>query len=243
MPLLITQAEIEGLPSDARQRFVALEEVCRTRYEQLIAHEESWSAVQDARLQYMSTVVGAAKHLGIEPIASLVVPKKSQWDDGAYEDFKNELHFYIIQLALEGAEWNQQHTIELTGSVRARVQTLAAHLRDQLDKLDLPPAKLDKLRAKLAAFENELTAPKISFASIAAISLVVVSVVADVDGAGDAIRKLVTQLQVVLGQAKAEQDADAATKLPRQHPVKQLEPPRRPVAPKEAFDLDDEIPF
>lgn len=245
MPLLITQAEIEALPPDPRERFVAIEEICRRRYEQNTEGDDvQWSYIQDMRLQYMSGVVAAAKYLGIEPIDRIVIPKKSKWNDDAYEDFINELHFYAMQLALEAADRNTQLSIILQGSTKQRLVTLIEHLREQVRKLDLAPARIDQLLARIDQFERELTKPRLTFTAVAALTIYVTAAIADVGGAATTVRGAMNLIEEAVGTAKEEQDKEAAGRLGIFEP-KKLEPPRPPEEPKprETYDLNDDIPF
>lgn len=245
MPLLITQDEIQALPSDPRERFVALEEICRRRYEQATAEDDiQWNYVQDMRLQYMSSVVAAAKYLAIEPINRIIIPKKSKWNDEAYEDFVNELHFYAMQLALEAADRNLQLAIILQGTTKQRLVTLTEHLREQVRKLDLPPARVDQLLARIDQFERELIKPRLTFTAVAALTIYVAAAIADVGGAATTVRGAMNLIEEAVGAAKEEQDKDAAGRLGMLEP-KQLEPPRPAeiAAPRETYDLNDDIPF
>ncbi len=244
MPGLYTTEDIVSLPLDPKQRFVALEEICRKRYEAIIEHEEQWHNVQDARLSYMGTIVGAAKQLRIEPIASMKMPRKSEWNDDRYEDFKNELEFYLVQLALQGADQNHKLSIVLEGNTKARLQTLIAHMRDHVRNLDLSPGKIDRLIDRIGDFEKELEGHRLGFASVAYLTLFVAGAIADLGGAADQIRHLVNEVEAVIGVTKEEQDADAVGRVPSIEikKIERLEPPT-PKTPKQSFDLDDEIPF
>ncbi len=195
----------------------------------------------------MATMVATAKHCKIDPIDKMTIPKMSDWNDGAYEDFQNELDFYAVQMALEGADRNSQLSILLQGTTKDRLLTLIAHMREQIRKLDLPPARIDTLLDKLNRFERDLGGPRLNFLAVATLALAVAGAIADVGGAASTIRQLMNQVEEAVGRAKDEQDKAAVTQLPHFEP-KKLEPPRakqpeaRPVQHAN-FDLDDEIPF
>lgn len=246
MPLLITQAEIEALSPDPRERFVGIEEICRKRYEETVSGEDvSWNYVQEVRLQYMGGVIGAAKYYGIEPINKIVVPKKSDWNDSAYEDFVNELHFYTMQLALEAADRNSRLAIVLQGSTRERLSTLTSALRDQIRKLDLPPARIDHLLQKVDQFEHELTKPRLSFIAVAALTIYITGAIADLGGSAQTVRGAMNLIQEAVGTAKEEQDKEIAGRLGT-FEMRKLEPPRPPevsAASNKEYDLNDDIPF
>ena len=200
----------------------------------------------------MSTVVSAAKYLRIAPICDLEIPKQSKFDDGLYNDFVQDLQFFIVQLMLEGAERSTQSAIILEGSTRQRLVALVSHLRENVQKLELPPGRIDALLARIRAFESELQNPRLRFVIVAAMTFVIAGAISDVSGATSAIRQLVNEIEETIGIAKLEQDAAAAASIAPPQENKRLEPPRKPEAPpkppkeyRESFaaDLDDEIPF
>lgn len=242
MPLLITQQEIHSLPGDPKLKFVALEEIVRTRYEDLVRGEDEWQIVQDARLQYMGEIIGAAKYLKIAPICDMELPKKSEYNNDAYEDFKGELHFYTMQLALEGADRVAIFSIELGGTTKDRLSTLSKHLREHVEKLDLPPAKIDRLLDRVTAFERELEERRLGFTAVAVLTLTIAGAIADLDGAASVVRQLMNQMEEAVGIAKEEQ-AKAQAMLPPPVEPRRLEPPRKPVVQKASFDINDDLPF
>lgn len=248
MPTLITLAEIDGLPSDPRQRFVALEEICRRRTEEAVkaAPEDNygWSQVQEARRGYMTTVVAAARHFDIEPIKQMEIPKKADWNDGEFEDFQNEIDFYVMQMALEGADRNVRLSIVLQGTTKERLLTLVAQMREQVRKLDASPARIDSLLQKLNQFERDLDGPRLNFVAVAVLCLSVSGAISDAGGATTTIRQLLNKIEEAVGMAKEEQDKAAINQIPH-YEMKKLESPRveKPVSSYADFDLDDEIPF
>jgi hypothetical protein len=238
----ISQAEIEQLPENPPERFVGIEEICRNRLYEATEYEQDWAAVQDARLRYMSTVIAAARYLKISPICDIEVPKRSQWDEKDYQDFVSEIHFYIVQLMMAGAERNSSTSIHLQGSTRDRLLTLTSHLREQVRRLDLPSGQIERLIRRIDAFETELQNPKLQFAAIAALSLAIAAGISDVGGAATTIRQLVNQVEETLGIAKDEQDKEAAGRMVQQEIVKQLTPPRKNEANK-MQELNEDITF
>lgn len=242
MPLLISQQEIHSLPGDPKLKFVALEEIVRTRYEDMVRGEEEWQVIQDARLQYMGEVIGAAKYLKISPLCDLDLPRKADFNDNSYEDFKGELHFYTMQLALEGADRAAIYSIELGGSTKDRLITLSSHLRDHVRKLDLPPGKIDRLLDRISAFEKELEERRLGFAAVAVLTLTIAGAIADLDGAATVVRQLINQMEEAVGIAK-EEEAKAHATLPPLVEPRRLEPPRKAKVQQASLDLNDDIPF
>lgn len=246
MNLLITQSEIEALPEEPRERFVAMEEICRERFYAQTEGQEDWNIVQDWQLRYMTTVVAAAKHFSIKPISEMEVPKRSDFNNDAYRDFVAELQFYVTQLMLEGAERNSRASIVLRGLARDRVVTLLSHARDQVRKLELPQSRIDHLLRLLDEFEKQLEKPRLHLVTLAVLALGIAGAISDLGGAAGTVRQLINQIEEIVGLEKEEQDKEAASRWVRHEPTKQLEPPRRPEEKPSrplAEEMDDEIPF
>ncbi len=248
----ISQDEIEALPENPRERFVGIESIARRRYEEETRDSDQSNYVQECQLRYMTTVVSAAKYFQIAPISEIAIPKRKNfsWDD--YSEFVNELQFYIVQLMLEGAENNVETSIVLRGSAKQRLQTLSSHLRENVRKLDLSPARVESLLRRVDGFDRELENPSLRFVAVAQMALLILGATADIDGASEAVRKLVHQIEEAVGVEKLEQDTEAAGRLPATSVPRQLQPPRAPAknpasparnAENFSADLDDEIPF
>lgn len=248
MDLLITQEEIENFSDNPRERFIQIEQLCRRRHYAQIGNEEIWAIIRDARLRYMTTVIASAKYLNIDPIASIEVPRSSDWTDEYYEDFISDINFYGTQLMLEGADRKLKSAIFLEGSTRARLQTLVKHLREEVRKLDLPPARIDKILGKIEGFEKSLESRKLSYVTVGVVAFTVAGAIADVSGATSAVRDLINKIEEAVGQAKEQQDLEVASRLiEAQEPLKLMAPRREKPggygygqAPQ---DTDDEIPF
>ena len=137
----LTQADVLGMPEDPRQRFVEIEALCRKRHADEVRGEQEWSTVVDSRIVYMSTVLSAAKHLRIEPFDGMDMPRKRSFQDDAFDDFIQDIQFYVTQMVLEAAEAHSRTSIVLEGATRQRLQTLVAHLKDQVGKSDCQRAR------------------------------------------------------------------------------------------------------
>lgn len=240
MPLLITHDEIKKLPAEPRQRFVALEEIVRQRYDEIANRAEQWQVVQDARVQYMSEVIGAARYLKISPLSDMDLPKRSEYDDNSYEDFRAEVTYYTMQLALEGVDNDSALSIELVGPVKSRLITLAQHLREHVARLDVPPERIDRLVRHVAAFERDLESPRLTFVSVAVLTLTIASGIADLEGAASGVRQLINQVEEVVGRVHEEQ---ATSRYLVEAPTepRRIEPPR--TAKPKVQRPDDDIPF
>lgn len=106
------------------------------------AGEQEWSTVTDHRVVYISTVLSAAKHLKIEPFLNMDVPRRRNFQDEEFDDFIQDIQFYVTQMMLEAAEANTRTSILLEGATKQRLHTLVSHLRDYVKKLGLSARRL-----------------------------------------------------------------------------------------------------
>ena len=200
------------------------------------------SAVQDARLRYMNTVVSAAKFLEISPICDMDIPRPSAWDDNVFNDFVSDLSSYLMQLMMERADRRRRTAIVLEGTTRDRLRSLIIRLRGEVQQLDLPEARIDKVLRKIDELEKALEGQRLSFIAVATVVFGIAAVLSDFDGAATAVQKIVYKIEQIVGQAKDTQDEDAASQMIETEKVRQLAPPRVQDRPSTALP-DDEIPF
>ena len=248
MAKLISMDEIAALTGDSREKFIKVEEIVRNRHETQVRGEENWTAVIDARLEYMTTIIAAANALAIEPISQTKIPRRDIFNDGTFDDFTADLQFYLIQMSFDVADRRNEVSIRLRGATRERLLTLTSHLRDHVQKLDLPEPRIDHLLRRIDEFEADLLQPRLGYVAVAALALGILEVIADAGGAAEVVRKLVTQVQELVGEAKEEENVEIASRMVSHHEVKKLNaPPREPgpqeLSPRPNTNLDDDIPF
>lgn len=99
----ISDDEIAALPDEPEQRFIALESIVRGRYEQAYAELGNNESALPIMRRYMSIVLPAAKHYGIEALSSWKQPPIDvDWD--FYNAFIADVDFCITALRLRNIE-------------------------------------------------------------------------------------------------------------------------------------------
>lgn len=252
MTVLITQDEMNAMPSDEQQKFVAVEALCRKRLDEITSGESEWAPVIDARLRYLATVLGVGKALAIEPVCNWNLPLRANMND-EYDDFVMGMATVTAQLMTNQATAYHANSIILTGDTKDRLYSLARHMRQDIDKLNLPTSRKAKLRSLLESFERDLDKTHLSLLVIGQLCLLTAGAIADVDGASRAIRDALSKIEQIVGVAKFEQDEAKQTLLPQIPKPKLIMPPRDPQpkvsttslerSGKMSEALEDDIPF
>lgn len=245
MDLLIIPEGIDNLPKNNQEHFVHIEKIGIKKYYDHINNGNEWNAVQDVRLRYMTSVVAAAKHFNIEPISEIEVPRRRNWNDDRFDDFVSDVSFYTMQMMLHESDRKLRTSIILEGSTRDRLKTLTVNLRDEVRKLQLPSSKIDQIIRKIDDFERSLESRKLTFITVAFVTLTIAGAITDVDGATNVVRELVNKIEETVGIAKEEQDREVASNFVESNQIPRLMAPRKnePAIEPPSVEDDDEIPF
>lgn len=236
-PELITEDQYEALPAEPMKRFLALEDICRTKMLQAITHETSSDYDEIIRLQYMMTVASAAETLGINGIS---YPKEHTSPSSQLNSFFAQVTKLTTRLRLLSSGHGDAYSVQLANRTRGKITIQVNKLRDIIEKSDLPDERKNALFRKLDEFITELEQPRFSFskamAILAYIGLGVATTTSFLADAPDAIATI-TKL---IGEDKAAETAEV-TRLGDQPKLKAL--PRPETDGEKQFNADDDIPF
>lgn len=252
------QDELEEAPEDGALAFTHLVRLAQSRLrDATIERDESDNDdrefVETARLGFMSTVISLGKSYGVEPFASMEVPRYENFNYGVHRQFRADLDHYMAQLVVGNALRSRRDSIRLPSEAKERIRTHLHHIKDFIDKSNLPEAKRATLHTKLADFEASLEKDRLNVLAVGRVVLEILSVSCNFLALSDSatFQKLLSNIMVTVAEAKASDDE--SRKLPPHDPVPKMLPPRREepkvkrgeFAPREEFsaDLDDEIPF
>lgn len=249
----LKQDEIEDAPEDPAMAFTYLVRIAQGRFDErqneLAQNDVEGYAWEDARMGFMSTVISLGKTYGIEPFSGLEVPRFSKFGYDDFRQFKADLDHYLAQLVMGNALRARRDSIKLSTEAKARIRTHLHHIKDHIDKTEMPEAKRAALHAKLAEFEAALEKDRLNILKVGAWVLGILSVSANVAQLADSqsFHKLVSNVMVTVGEEKAVDDENR--KLPPVDPMPLMLPPRRdddfgkPTRDLFSANLDDEIPF
>ena len=246
----LTQDEIDDAPEDGALAFTHLVRIAQQRLFEAtrgMDYDENREALEDARHGFMNTVVGLGRSYGIEPFASMEVPRYEDFNYNIHRQFKADLDHYMTQLVIGNAIRGRRDSIRLAPEAKDRIRTHLHHIKDHIDKAEMSDAKRAVLHAKLAEFEAALAKDRLNIMAVGRMVLEILSVSCNILALQDSatFRKLLSNVMVTVASAKAADDENR--KLPPFDPPPVMLPPRAPEMrqPQETFtaDLDDEIPF
>lgn len=237
----ISDEEIAALPDEAEQRFVALEAIVRQRYEEACVRLGDNESAVPLQRRYMSIVLPAAKHYGIEALSSWEQPPAgADWQ--LYDAFIADVDYAITALRLKNIERRGAHSVALDADAKTKLRQMLNHIRETVDKLDISVAKKEALYKRINALQDEIDRDRTRYEAFAALFIEAA------DDAGEAAKRLepvvrlIERVGAAIGVAKRSEVSQP--KLPPRKEPKRIEPPK-PNGKKNGFDkaLDDEIPF
>ncbi len=236
----ISDDEIAGLPEEPEQRFVGLEAIVRSRYEEafeLLANNESSAPLMR---RYMSIVLPAAKYYGIEALSNWAQPPPdAEWD--LYNAFFADVDFCITTLRLRNIEQVSAHSVALDADTKTKLRQMLEHVRQTVQMLDISVAKKEAFFKHLNNFQAELDRGRTRWQAFAAL---MIEACDDVGKAAEKLEPVVRILERVgaaLGVAKRAENAQP--RLPPPKETRKIEPPVPKHKSNGFKKIDDEIPF
>jgi hypothetical protein len=250
----ITQEEIEELPDDdPHVAFTTFVRIAQRRLGERtteLSDQSSWQELEEARHGFMNVVIAAAKKYGIEPFASLSVPRLEDFRTEIHRQFKADLDHYLTQLLLDNSSRAKRDSVLISPELKSTIRTYLHHMRTVIDNAeDLSESRRNILLRKLAEFEAELEKKRLSLMAVTILAITLLSAPGGLGATADLTTKLVTQILRVVGEAKLVDDE--TRKLPSSAEPMAITGPRKddPQLVKKQIiqdtrdDLDDEIPF
>ena len=96
----ITKEEVDDLPDDdPNAAFVSFVRIAQRSLGQKTAEisgdQDGWREIEDARYAFQNVVIAAAKKFGIEPFASLIVPRLTEFKIEHHRQFAADLDHFM----------------------------------------------------------------------------------------------------------------------------------------------------
>jgi hypothetical protein len=242
----ISDEELENLPEEPEQKFVALERIVRERYEianNNLGHNDS--ALPLLR-RYMSIVLPAAHLYQVRGLADWKRPSTNEDEWGYYNAFLADVDYCTTELRLRNLERQKQHSVALDAATKIKLRHLLKQIRETVDKLEVSVAKKERLYARVAGLESEIDRDRTRYQAVAAL------MIEACDDTGEAVKRLepvvrlIERVGAAIGIARRAEEAQP--QLPPPKGRKQIDHVPDKIFPKQdgsRFDrqLDDEIPF
>jgi hypothetical protein len=249
----LTQAEIDDAP-DGEEGFAQLVRVAQERLDQRLSQfdredNSGWNRVAESEMMFSRTVLNLGKGYGIEPFASMQIPREG-YNTNEYTEFRHELDDAVAHLVLTNAINLRRDTMIVPNGVKEAIRTHLHHIREHLEKADISDAKRAALKRKLDEFDAALEKNRFNYLAAGRVAMEILSLTANVLSVAESatVHKLLTNMMQTVAEAKAEDDEKR--NLPSSDPPPVMLPAKREEpkvvnGPREDFsaDLDDEIPF
>lgn len=251
----ITAEEIADAPEDPAMAFAELVGIAERRLaeqvEPFLDDQDAFYKVAEARHGFMNVAIGLARSFKIEPFASLDVPRRKDFDNADYVEFKADLDHYLTQLLVDNTIRNRRNSVLLVEKDKERIRVHVHAIKEAIDKADLSAAKRSALHKKLADFEAALEKTRLNLMEATMFAIAILGLPGAVWASADVVGKLTQTVLVIVAEAKVVDDENRRLALPEAPAA--LMPPRkddlRPTFGKSksgaalAEELDDEIPF
>ena len=240
----VTQDELDNLDEDPLIAFMELVNHAQRRLSEQTAkfdpdNHYEWNKKVDIEKSFMNVVVAAGKRLEVQPFASMEIPRRQNFNDSDYEQFKSDLDHYLTQLIMDNSIRAKKLSVEILTQSKENIRCYVHGLRDCAEKANMQPSKKKSLLDKVDEFEKELEKRRTSYVSLSLLAVSIIGAPGTVWASIDITQKLITNITQVFAEAK--QAEDQTRRLGSAAPPKALSPPR--PSSKQAGDLDDEIPF
>ena len=216
---LITHAEMEALPDDPGDAFVAFYDIVSNRMSEL-DEKGDVGRVLKGREEFSALMVGAARQFGLDV-------QRFDLRDNNY----SEIHRYSLaqatQLRLSSTARRATMLAVLGQGPKARLRHLLSDLETALEASDLPEVRKKVLRAKLAEFAAELEKPQSNIGKMLAVIALVAAALGQAEDLVIKLPKTVEAVMKIIGEAKDEelpQPSPAAAA--KGEPVRAIEGPK-----------------
>jgi hypothetical protein len=241
---LIPEEAYENLPQEPIEQFAVLVRVAEANLGRLLDQSNSGDYATELRSQFMSTISGIADALGVEGLPSISNDLASY---EKYQKFRVYLAGIVARLRLQSNLVAKPFSVQLGQVTRARIQRDINQLRVSIEDSDLPSAKKDALRNKLAELETELSKQRLSFARTmqitASIATILGSGATALANAPKAKETIVHIIQLI-GEDKVKEEEERLRLMPPPKAIPHFtSSDTEQKSPPSGFDLDDEIPF
>ena len=245
----ITSDEIEAAPEDPAMAFAELVGIAEKRLTDLckphMGDQDGWDYIQEYRHGFENVVIGLARSFKIEPFASRDVPRRRDFSQDDYQEFRSDLDHYLTQLLVDNTLRNRRNSVPVSEKAKDRLRQHLHALRAAVDEADLTELKRAALHKRLGAFEAALDKPRLSLMEATLLTVAILGLPGSVWASAEIVGKLTQTILAIVAEAKMADDEER--RLPPTEPRAALVPPRqeerRPGGSSLSDELDDEIPF
>lgn len=244
---MISDEELAQLPEDPELAFVEFERILRAQVDrvelqELKLEEEGVpvpyiASAASCKREYINKVSAAAMAFGISALEKWGTPSAQDDIENIFLNFASEVDHFTTRVRIRNASRNRQNSVSLDGNTKAKIHTYIQHIREAIEKSNIPEDKREKLYDKLNAFALEVDKNRTSLQAGMAVYIAVC------DGIGqgfkklEPVRRMIDSISALLGRAKEVEDS---LRLPPPPELKRIEAPHGELP---SPDWDEAIPF
>lgn len=241
--VMISDDELDNLPSDHAQAFVELENILRERTEsKLFDYERINMDTDSVRRAYVSGVIAAAKEYEIEGLENYPVPNNVDDIRQFYSSFLADVDLTTMQLRIRIAKTRKRYSVSLEQKEKSKIHHYIQQIRAAIDEANIEESKRNKLFEKLNDFAAEVDKSRTTFQCLSDLFVTLCATIGDGVKELEPARKWLDSIAGVMGKTKeAEEQFQELTHAQN----KKITGPRKQIAPpiQKVCELDDEVPF
>ena len=231
---------LEGLPEEDDEAFILVEEYARAEWRDRLRELTENESSEDAEMEYMERVLGAAVQYEIDALKSWMLPNVT---DGKVvqlcRQFRSEVGHVVVQLQLNTQRRERKLSVRLDVPDKTKLRRLLDQMRQVIDDADLTVGKKERLRARIHDLQQEIDRDRTRLAQVGALIAEVMTIAKECEPA----LRIGERIAAACGYSKEKEDDKRLSAPPAK---KQIEPPKVETPKKKSSfdsDLDDEIPF
>lgn len=237
---MITDEELENLPNDPQQAFVQLERIVRNKLHKSLDNANDGYSINEFRLSYMSTILGAAKSYNINILEGWNLPSRSDDISDLYTNFISDVDHATIQLRIQNSRDTRQFSVALDSAAKNKIHHFIEKIRLIVEKADLEEHKKNSLYDRLNKFADEVDKSRTGWQRGMDVGVAISAAI----GKGiENLKPAQEWFDKILGVMGDAKDSEEILSISYKE-AKRISPPHKQIsASKKADDVDDEIPF
>lgn len=199
-----------------------------------------WEEITDARHSFANVVLAAGKRLGIEPFASMEVPRIGNFHTDSFRQMMSDIDHYTTQLMLDNSIRARSHSTVLPETSKDKIRSYLHHLREAINGGNFSDAKKADLLKRIEDFDGELKKSRLNIFAITLLAVEILAIPGALGSSYEIAAKLISNITQVIAEAKAVENEQRRLP-PTPEPFAIL--PARNEIKRPNRELDDEIPF
>ena len=92
---------------------------------------------EDIRHNFMNVLATSAKRLEIAPFVTMDIPRRSEFNDSRFRDFKDDLDSYVTQIMLDNSMKSKKNSVEILPQSKDKIRSYVHGLRECVEKSNM----------------------------------------------------------------------------------------------------------